>query len=42
MIKDKLKKLKDDKIFKLPPVSDGPDVYKRQVNILLCQKIIYM
>jgi glycine C-acetyltransferase len=24
MIKDKLKKLKDDKIFKLPPVSDGP------------------
>lgn len=24
MIKDKLKKLKDDKIFKLPPVSGGP------------------
>src|SRR5690554_3137314 len=24
MIKEKLQKLKDDKIFKLPPVSDGP------------------
>ena len=24
MIKDKLQKLKDDKVFKVPPINDGP------------------